>query len=160
MRWSNNPNIRMGILDISTSFKDSNILDSWLASIYEIGNKEVQVVVNRVENILSQVARLTIPKQQNEFNKRFDKIMASGNVNMDNIIDSSTGKFIQAYNDRYIEDKQKIDNEVIEAGQKRDIARNNYYTALEKEEDVAKYAKEYEDALLQHAIINLKKEYR
>ena len=158
MRWSNNPNIRMGILDISTSFKDSNILDSWLASIYEIGNKEVQVVVNRVENILSQVARLTIPKQQNEFNERFDKIMASGNVNMDNIIDSSTGKFIQAYNDRYIEDKQKIDNEVIEAGQKRDIARNNYYTALEKEEDVAKYAKEYEDALLQHAIINLKKE--
>ena len=158
MRWSNNPNIRMGILDISTSFKDSNILDSWLASIYEIGNKEVQVVVNRVENILSQVARLTIPEQQDEFNRRFDEIMASGNVNMDNIIDSSTGKFIQAYNDRYVEDKQKIDDEVIEAGQKRDIARNNYYTALEKEEDVAKYAKEYEDALLQHAIINLKKE--
>lgn len=158
MRWSNNPNIRMGILDISTSFKDSNILDSWLASIYEIGNKEVQVVVNRVENILSQVARLTIPEQQDEFNRRFDEIMASGSVNMDNIIDSSTGKFIQAYNDRYVEDKQKIDDEVIEAGQKRDIARNNYYTALEKEEDVAKYAKEYEDALLQHAIINLKKE--
>ena len=158
MRWSNNPNIRMGILDISTSFKDSNILDSWLASIYEIGNKEVQVVVNRVENILSQVARLTIPEQQDEFNRRFDEIMASGSVNMDNIIDSSTGKFIQAYNDRYVEDKQKIDNEVIEAGQKRDIARNNYYTALEKEEDVAKYAKEYEDALLQHAIISLKKE--
>ena len=158
MRWSNNPNIRMGILDISTSFKDSNILDSWLASIYEIGNKEVQVVVNRVENILSQVARLTIPEQQDEFNRRFDEIMASGNVNMDNIIDSSTGKFIQAYNDRYVEDKQKIDDEVIEAGQKRDIARNNYYIALEKEEDVAKYAKEYEDALLQHAIINLKKE--
>ena len=158
MRWSNNPNIRMGILDISTSFKDSNILDSWLASIYEIGNKEVQVVVNRVENILSQVARLTIPEQQEEFNRRFDEIMASGSVNMDNIIDSSTGKFIQTYNDRYVEDKQKIDDEVIEAGQKRDIARNNYYTALEKEEDVAKYAKEYEDALLQHAIINLKKE--
>lgn len=158
MRWSNNPNIRMGILDISTSFKDSNILDSWLASIYEIGNKEVQVVVNRVENILSQVARLTIPEQQDEFNRRFDEIMASGSVNMDNIIDSSTGKFIQAYNDRYVEDKQKIDDEVIQAAQKRDIARNNYYTALEKEEDVAKYAKEYEDALLQHAIINLKKE--
>ncbi len=158
MRWSNNPNIRMGILDISTSFKDSNILDSWLASIYEIGNKEVQVVVNRVENVLSQVARLTIPEQQDEFNRRFDEITASGSVNMDNIIDSSTGKFIQAYNDKYVEDKQKIDDEVIEAAQKRDIARNNYYTALEKEEDVAKYAKEYEDALLQHAIINLKKE--
>ena len=158
MRWSNNPNIRMGILDISTSFKDSNILDSWLASIYEIGNKEVQVVVNRVENILSQVARLTIPEQQDEFNRRFDEIMASGSVNMDNIIDSSTGKFIQAYNDRYVEDKQKIDDEVIEAAQKRDIARNNYYTALEKEEDVVKYAKEYEDALLQHAIISLKKD--
>lgn len=157
MRWSDNPNVRLGILDISVSFKDSSLIDSWISSIYEIGNKEVQVIVNRVENLFSQVSQLTIPEQQDIFNERYDQIMASDAVNMEKIIDSSTGKFIRPFNDSYVEDKKKIDNAVIEAEQARDIARNNYYTALENEESAAKYAKEYEKALINYAKAELAK---
>jgi hypothetical protein len=157
MRWSDNPNVRLGILDISVSFKDSSLIDSWISSIYEIGNKEVQVIVNRVENLFSQVSQLIIPEQQDIFNERYDQIMASGAVNMEKIIDSSTGKFIRPFNDSYVEDKKKIDNAVIVAGQARDIARNNYYTALENEESTAQYAKEYETALINYAKADLAK---
>lgn len=147
-RFSDNPNIKLQILDLSTSFDDATFIDSWIADIGELSNKQVQVVFNQINNVLNSVQRLVIPEQQAKFSKEFDNY--SEGIDWSKIIDISTGKFVREYTDEYIEDKRLVvDNERI-ARQHLEIAKNNYENAINNQIDVKKYTKEYEEAILNY----------
>ena len=147
-RFSDNPNIKMQLLDLSTSFDDATFMDNWIADIGELSNKQVQVVFNRINNVLNSVQRLTIPKEQARFVEEFDKYDKDIRWNL--IIDPSTGKFVREYTDKYIEDKRKVLNDEKIAKQNLDIAKNNYLDALNTEENIERYTKEYEKALIDY----------
>jgi hypothetical protein len=154
-RFSDNPNIKMQILDLSTSFDDATFIDSWIADIGELSNKQVQVVFNRINNVLNAVQRLTIPQQQAKFKEEFEKY--DNNINWDLIIDTSTGKFVREYTDRYIEDKQKHIELERRARENLEIAKVNYKDAIETGVELERYTKEYERALVEHQKAHLKK---
>lgn len=147
-RFSDNPNIKLQILDLSTSFDDATFFDSWIADIGELSNKQVQVVFNQINNVLNSVQRLVIPEQQAKFSKEFDTY--SKDIDWSKIIDISTGKFVKEYTDKYVEDKRLVvDNERI-AKQHLEIAKNNYEDAINNQTNVKKYIKEYEESILNY----------
>lgn len=106
-KYSNNPNVKNGLVLITDEFGDATKADLLLADVEELDNKQVQVVAKMVYSIVSEAEQVTGPKAAIKFEKAFDDIMAkSGDLDFDKIIDQS-GRFVMPFTEDFLKDKQE-----------------------------------------------------
>ena len=106
-KYSNNPNVKNGLVLITEQFGDANKADLLLSDVEELDNKQVQVVAKMVYSIVSEAEQVTGPQAAIKFEKAYDAIMAkSGELDFDKIIDEH-GQFIKPFNDNFIKDKKE-----------------------------------------------------
>ena len=112
-KYSNNPNVKNGLVLLTEQFGDATKADLLLSDTEELDNKQVQVVAKMVYSIISEAEQVTGPKAAIAFEKAFDNILAKdGDFNFDNIIDKE-GKFVRPYTEEFIKDRTKKYEELI-----------------------------------------------
>ena len=116
--FSNNPNVKIGIIELTDVFGDSDWFDTNIGDVTNINHKQVQVVTKMAMTELHK-ARIQATKDLSDFNRRWNEIKAIiGEDNMQtslNKIIDDNGKFVQRYDNKFIEKKEEIDNKVFDA---------------------------------------------
>ena len=108
--FSTNPLIRQGLIELRTTFGDTDWFDLNFSSVGELDNKQVQTVVKYVYAIIDEANKIIAPKAVNTFTKQFEDIMkGEGKFDWDNIV-TSEGKFISPYTEDFLKDKEDIKN--------------------------------------------------
>jgi len=141
---SDNPLVRHGLISVIDGFYKTNFLNAWFNDIQETSNGLIQVTMKNVmRDIRAQEmeARRAIDK----FVKNIDAIKAEAKANgkefnFSHIIDEY-GRFIQDYNEKFIEDRDRLQK----AAQDAKIKANDI--AKEKGKDNNEYIKAQVDWL-------------
>lgn len=108
-KYSTNPEIVRGILDLRETFGDLDWIDALIADPTDIDNNEVQVILKQVYTMFSKAEMFDAERNVKEWKDRMAEIDAmAGSINMDNIIDSNAGMIRQEHNSQFLEDKQKV----------------------------------------------------
>ena len=135
---SDNPLVRHGLISVIDGFYKTNFLNSWFNDIQETSNGLIQVTMKNVmRDIRAQEmeARRSIDKFVKNINAIKAEAKAAGkDFNFSHIIDEY-GRFIQYYNDKFIEDRDRLQN----AAQDAKIKANDI--AKEKGKDSNEYIK-------------------
>lgn len=106
--YSTNPNVRNGLIELKTTFGDTDWFDLNFSDIGELNNKQVQTVVKYVNSILAEAAMDVAPKAANKFAKQYDAIFnRPGEFDMDKIV-TPEGKLVTPYTDKFLEDRTDI----------------------------------------------------
>ena len=106
--FSTNPIIRHGLIELKTTFGDTDWFDMQFSDIGELNHKQVQAVTKHVYSILNEATKVIAPKSIATFNKQHDAILARpGEYNQSNII-TKEGKFINPYSEKFLEDREKV----------------------------------------------------
>lgn len=115
-KYSTNPEVTNGILQLRETFGDMDKLDMWITDPAEIHNPEVQVVIKQIYGILNKAEMFDAKEAQEAFFNSWDNLMnGPETVNMDNIIDNDKGRLRQEFNDEFEKDKQKVIDDVNDA---------------------------------------------
>lgn len=111
-KYSNNPNVKNGLVLLTEQFGDATKADLLLSDVEELNNKQVQAVAKMVYSIISEAEQVTGPKAAMKFEKAFDNILAKeGEFDFDHIIDKE-GKFVRPYNSDFNKDWQEFYEEL------------------------------------------------
>lgn len=120
-KYSTNPEIVRGVLELRESFGDLDKIDSLIADPTDIDNNEVQVILKQVYSMLSKAEMFDTKKNVQEWRDKLAEIEAmSGSVDLNKIIDSERGMIRQAHNAQFLEDKQRVIDELNEAYNNKD----------------------------------------
>ena len=112
-KYSNNPNVKDGLVLLTEQFGDATKADLLLADVTELDNKQVQAVAKMVNNIVAEAEQITAPKAAREFEKQYEAIMEQpGDLDFNKIIDEQ-GKFVLPYTKEFIEQRDKHIDEII-----------------------------------------------
>lgn len=132
-KYSTNPLIRSELITIRETFGDINWLDSNIATVNDINNKEVQVVMRYVQQLLTRVRDIEAPKMIADFQNKFDEYYKEiGDSGLDKIIDKE-GKWIQPFTEEFKTKQKELRDKVTEAREKYGDTSVEYYKAkLEK----------------------------
>ena len=104
---SQNPNVKQGLIDVTTAFKDTDWFDTQISDIGFVDNKQVQLVVKLVNRILDKSTRVNAPQAIDKFTKEYDSIMnMSGEYNQAKII-FNDGRLILPYTEKFISDRDE-----------------------------------------------------
>ena len=161
-KYSNNPLVSEGVIQLREEFGDADWFDHWFADVSHLRNKEVQVVVKLVNSMLNEVNRYLAPKARRAFYKKYDDIMA-----MPGTCDFT--KFIDEYNylrhdytKDFIDKKQELDDKVNDALNIYGRYSNEYMDAwIEREEFLIKNVnREIDTRYYKDVLDNIKEIYR
>lgn len=120
-KYSTNPEIVRGVLELRESFGDLDKIDSLIADPTDIDNNEVQVILKQVYSMLSKAEMFDTKRNVQEWRDKLAEIEAmSGSVDLNKIIDSERGMIRQAHNSQFLEDKQRVIDELNEAYNNKD----------------------------------------
>lgn len=166
--FSTNPLIRRGLIELRTTFGDTDWFDLNFSDIGELNHKQVQTVAKYVYSILNEATKIVAPKAVNTFTEQFDRIMnSSGSFNWDNII-TEKGKFITPYTEQFLKDRQKVIDDLAIAKEtygedsieyvKAKLARDEWRAKNLEQEIVATYYKE-DIALRRRVVAEAPNEY-
>lgn len=116
--YATNPNIRMGIVEMTDIFGDSDWFDANIGDVTHLNHKQIQVVTKLATQELEK-ARLIAADEIADFEEWWNNIeqqlgkdgMTSA---LDKIIDKE-GKFIKPYTKQFIEDKDAWRNKLSKA---------------------------------------------
>lgn len=112
-KYSNNPNVKNGLVILTEQFGDATKADLLLSDVEELDNKQIQAVAKMVYSIISEAEQVTGPKAAMKFEKAFDNILAKdGEFDFDHIINKE-GKFVRPYNADFTKDRQELYDELI-----------------------------------------------
>ena len=166
--FSTNHLIRQGLIELKTTFGDTDWFDLSFSDVGELNHKQIQTVTKYVYTILNEANTVIAPRSITTFNKQYDNIIKSdGDFNMNNIV-TKEGKFITPYTNKFLEDRERIINAVRDAKDAKGINSIEYIKAkLERDKWRAKniqgeMVKEYYDAnneLISNVLKNAPNEY-
>lgn len=137
-KYSTNPEIVRGMLDLRESFGDLDKIDALIADPTDIDNNETQVILKQVYSMFAKAEMFDTQRNVQEWKDRLAEIEAmSGLIDIDKVIDSERGMIRQDYNSQFLEDKQKVIDNL-------NIAYNNRNNSLADFEKYirAKYARD------------------
>ena len=118
--YSTNPNVRLGIVNLSDTFGNAGWWESWIGDTAMIGNKEIQTVVKIVNGIMSQAIIEDAPKRKRDFYNRLDAILdEAGEFDWEHVIDRNGMRLIRPYTEEFIKEKEQLKEAVT-------IARESY----------------------------------
>lgn len=108
-KYSTNPEIVRGILDLRESFGDLDKIDALIADPTDIDNNEVQVILKQVYSMFAKAEMFDTKRNVQEWKDRLAEIEAmAGSIDINNVIDSERGMIRQDYNSQFLEDRQKV----------------------------------------------------
>lgn len=120
-KYSTNPEIVRGVLELRESFGDLDKIDSLIADPTDIDNNEVQVILKQVYSMLSKAEMFDTKRNVQEWRDKLAEIEAmSGSIDLNKIIDSERGMIRQAHNAQFLEDKQRVIDELNKAYNNKD----------------------------------------
>ena len=121
-QYSNNPNYAYGVSFATDSWRDANFFEMNISDIKDLNNKEVQIIVKAVSNILA-TSRFTALRNQENFRKALKELLdLPGEFKWSDIIDKD-GKIKHKYVDAFLKDKTELRNKVT-------VAYNSYQESL------------------------------
>ena len=155
-RYSTNPDIKIGILELREAFGDLDVVDSWINSPNEIENPQVQVVLKKVFSIFNKAQLFDAQENVDEWNKQIKEIEAlEGSMDLSHLIDFDKFMLKTKYTPEFEIERQKVIDEYNEAIYHRDdylsyedfINQQNYSSdyiennkdAVDREYNKAKY---------------------
>nr|DAR15683.1 MAG TPA: Head fiber protein [Crassvirales sp.] len=116
-KWSNDPNIQNGLIDICNGYHAVTWCDAWIGDLQDTGNSLIQNISKHIVDDIS-AKDMQAAKDAREFEKA---IKALGHIDWDKLIDKN-GKLIRDYNDKFVEDLDALNNKVNEA--RKDVINN------------------------------------
>ena len=133
-KWSNDPNIQNGLIDICNGYHAVTWCDAWIGDLQDSGNSLIQNISKHIVDDIS-AKDMQAAKDAREFEKA---IKALGHINWDKLVDKN-GKLIRDYNDKFVEDLDALRNKVNEA--RKDVINNPMaYLKAKHEYDAFKLA--------------------
>ena len=115
-KYSTNPVIVDNIMALREAFGDIDTIDSWFADPTDIANPQVQVVLKHVMGTFSKAELFDTKRNVQEFKDAVTEIEKEvGELNYDKFIDSQNGRIRNDYNEKFIEDRQKVIDNLNEA---------------------------------------------
>ena len=148
-KYSTNPDISDGILNLRDQFGDIDTIVALISDPAEINNNEVQVILKNIYSMFSKAEMFDTERNIKEWKEQLAKIDAmTESLDMDKIIDSEHGMLRQDYNDKYLEDKQKVIDDFNEARKHKDESQEAFTKYIK-----AKYARDEFMYKHQHQLI-------
>lgn len=133
-KWSNDPNIQNGLIDICNGYHAVTWCDAWIGDLQDTGNSLIQNISKHIVDDIS-AKDMQAAKDAREFEKA---IKAIGHIDWDKLVDKN-GKLIRDYNDKFVEDLDTLRNKVNEA--RKDVINNPMaYLKAKHEYDAFKLA--------------------
>ena len=133
-KWSNDPNIQNGLIDICNGYHAVTWCDAWIGDLQDTGNSLIQNISKHIVDDIN-AKDMQAAKDAREFEKA---IKALGHINWDKLVDKN-GKLIRDYNDKFVEDLDALRNKVNEA--RKDVINNPMaYLKAKHEYDAFKIA--------------------
>lgn len=133
-KWSNDPNIQNGLIDICNGYHAITWCDAWIGDLQDTGNSLIQNISKHIVDDIS-AKDMQAAKDAREFEKA---IKALGHIDWDKLVDKN-GKLIRDYNDKFVEDLDTLRNKVNEA--RKDVINNPMaYLKAKHEYDAFKLA--------------------
>ena len=115
-RYSTNPMIIEGLMNIRDQFGDIDTAVKLISDPTEINNTEVQVILKQIYTMFSHAEMFETKKNVKEWKEELEKIDAMlESLDMNKVIDFDSFRLRQDYNEKYIEDRNKVLNEYHEA---------------------------------------------
>ena len=112
--YANNPLVRHELINLRTQFGDVNWFDLQFADVGHLNNKQIQTIVKSVYSILDKAKDIDAPNEVRKFLQEYDDLMKRGDIDMSKIIDKD-GKYIQSYTEDYLKEKQRLNDNFVEA---------------------------------------------
>lgn len=133
-KWSNDPNIQNGLIDICNGYHATTWCDAWIGDLQDTGNSLIQNISKHIVDDIS-AKDMQAAKDAREFEKA---IKALGHIDWDKLIDKN-GKLIRDYTDKFVEDLDALRNKVNET--RKDVINNPMaYLKAKHEYDAFKIA--------------------
>jgi hypothetical protein len=133
-KWSNDPNIQNGLVDICNGYHAVTWCDAWIGDLQDTGNSLIQNISKHIVDDIS-AKDMQAAKDAREFEKA---IKALGHIDWDKLVDKN-GKLIRDYTDKFVEDLDALRNKVNEA--RKDVINNPMaYLKTKHEYDAFKIA--------------------
>ena len=133
-KWSNDPNIQNGLVDICNGYHAVTWCDAWIGDLQDTGNSLIQNISKHIVDDIS-AKDMQAAKDAREFEKA---IKALGHIDWDKLVDKN-GKLIRDYNDKFVEDLNTLRNKVNET--RKDVINNPMaYLKAKHEYDAFKLA--------------------
>lgn len=115
-RYSSNPMIIEGMMKIRDQFGDIDTAVKLISDPTEIGNNEVQIILKQVYTMFSRAEMFETKKNVKEWQDELEKIDSMiESLDMNKVIDFDSFRLHQDYNEKYIEERNKVLNEYHEA---------------------------------------------
>lgn len=115
-RYSTNPMIIEGMMKVRDQFGDIDTAVKLISDPAEINNNEVQIILKQIYTMFSRTEMFETKRNVKEWQDELDKIDAmTESLDMNKVIDFDAFKLRQDYNDKYLEERNKILNEYHEA---------------------------------------------
>lgn len=133
-KWSNDPNIQNGLIDICNGYHAVTWCDAWIGDLQDTGNSLIQNISKHIVDDIS-TKDMQAAKDAREFEKA---IKALGHIDWDKLVDKN-GKLIRDYTDKFVEDLDALSNKVNES--RKDVINNPMaYLKAKHEYDAFKIA--------------------
>lgn len=133
-KWSNDPNIQNGLIDICNGYHAVTWCDAWIGDLQDTGNSLIQNISKHIVDDIS-AKDMQAAKDARKFEKA---IKALGHIDWNKLVDKN-GKLIRDYTDKFVEDLDALRNKVNEA--RKDVINNPMvYLKAKHEYDAFKIA--------------------
>ena len=115
-KYSTNPAIVDNIMQLREAFGDLGTIDSWFADPTDIANPQVQVVLKHVMGTFSKAELFDAKQNVENWKKEVADIEKEpGELNYNKFIDSENGRIRDDFNQKFLEDRQKVIDNLNEA---------------------------------------------
>lgn len=115
-KYSTNPAIVDNIMQLREAFGDLGTIDSWFADPTDIANPQVQVVLKHVMGTFSKAELFDAKQNVENWKKDVEEIEKQpGELDYNKFIDSENGRIRDDFNQKFLEDRQKVIDDLNEA---------------------------------------------
>lgn len=133
-RYSTNPMITEGLMNIRDQFGDIDAAVKLIADPTEINNNEVQIILKEVYTMFSRAEMFETQHNIDEWKEALAKIDAMlESLDMDKILDKERWMLRQDFNDKYLEARNKVIEEYNQAKNHRFDSIDAYGEYLQKQ---------------------------
>lgn len=133
-RYSTNPMITEGLMNIRDQFGDIDSAVKMIADPSDINNNEVQIILKEVYTMFSRAEMFETQRNIDEWKKALAEIdTMSETFDMDKILDKEHWMLRQDFNDKYLEARNKIIEEYNQAKNHRFESVDAYGIYLQKQ---------------------------
>ena len=133
-RYSTNPMITEGLMNIRDQFGDIDSAVKMIADPSDINNNEVQIILKEVYTMFSRAEMFETQRNIDEWKKAIAEIDAMlESLDMDKILDKEHWMLRQDFNDKYLEARNKVIEEYNQAKNHRFDSVDAYGEYLRKQ---------------------------